>query len=237
MAKTLSWLSDKSLDFPPLDSALTDPNGLLAVGGDLSADRLINAYQHGIFPWFNRGEAILWWSPSPRAIIDFSLFKINKTLSKFLRKTNYTVSINLRFDDVIDHCAEAPFRKQDTWIVDEMKNAYKYLHQLGYAHSIEVWQDEKLVGGLYGVAINGFFSGESMFYIATNASKVALVSLIALLRTQKIAFIDCQLTNPFLASMGATEIDREVFIEKQQLAINTPINQHIWCPRLLESQL
>ena len=233
MAKSLSWLTNESLDFPPLNSALTEPNGLLAIGGDLTPQRIINAYKRGIFPWFNKGEAILWWSPSPRAIIDFKYFKINKSLSKFIRKNNYTVSVNKCFDEVINYCANAPFRKEGTWIVDEMQQAYKQLNQLGYAHSIEVWYQEKLVGGLYGIAINGFFSGESMFYLRSNASKVALVSLITLLKNQNISFIDCQIINPFLASMGAIEIDRATFIEKQQLAIMTQINPGIWQPHFL----
>jgi len=223
----------ESLDFPPLCSALTEPNGLLAIGGDLTSARLVKAYQKGIFPWFNEGEEILWWSPTPRAIIDVNLLRINKTLKKFLKKNPYTVSVNNCFDRVLDYCANAPFRKEGTWIVDEMKNAYKRLHQQGYAHSIEVWQDEQLVGGLYGIAIDGFFSGESMFYLKPNASKVALVNLAQLLKFQGIDFIDCQINNAFLQNMGAFEVTREDFIKRQQLAKNIRLPSYFWQPRSL----
>jgi leucyl/phenylalanyl-tRNA--protein transferase len=233
MVKAVNWLTDNSLDFPPLHNALSDPNGLLAVGGDLSPQRLIKAYQQGVFPWFNQGEAILWWSPSPRTVIELTQIRINKSLRKFLNKNIYSVSINQCFDRVIDCCANAPFRTEGTWIVDEMKQAYKDLHQLGYAHSIEVWENNQLVGGLYGVAINSYFSGESMFYLAPNASKVALVSLVQLLKNENISFIDCQMTNPFLTSMGAKEIKREDFIDAQQRAINSQLRQGFWQPRFL----
>jgi len=233
MSKALHCLSSDSLDFPPLNSALTEPNGLLAIGGDLSPTRIIKAYQQGIFPWFNDGEAILWWSPTPRAIIETSHVRINKTLKKFIKKSPYSVSINTCFDTIIEYCADAPFRKEGTWIVDQMKNAYKKLHKLGYAHSIEVWQKDKLVGGLYGVAINGFFSGESMFYLAPNASKFALIHLAQLLKSHSIDFIDCQIMNPFLEDMGAIEICRESFIKRQQFAKSAKLPDNVWQPRNL----
>lgn len=232
---TLQWLMPNSFDFPPLNSALTEPNGLLAIGGDLSSERLIQAYQHGIFPWFNEGEEILWWSPTPRAIINVNSLRINKTLKKFLKKELYTVSINTCFDRVMDYCANALFRKEGTWIVDEMKHAYKQLHRQGFAHSIEVWDKERLVGGLYGIAINGFFSGESMFYLKTNASKVALVNLAQLLKSENIDFIDCQITNDFLVDMGSFEISREDFVQQKNIAQNIKLSSKFWQPRTLES--
>jgi len=233
MSKTLPWLNTDSIDFPPLDSALTEPNGLLAIGGDLSTKRLISAYSKAIFPWFNQGEPPLWWSPSPRAIIPIDNLRINRTLRKQLNRKLYKVTINKAFEQVISSCADAPFRTEGTWILDEMKTGYQSLHQQGYAHSIEVWHNDELVGGLYGVAINGFFSGESMFYKKANASKIALVSLAQLLTSENIKFIDCQLQNPFLESMGCIEIPRTEFIGLQQKAIKQPINPEIWHPRCI----
>jgi len=226
MSQTLELLDDKSLAFPPLENALAEPNGLLAFGGDLSVKRLINAYQHGVFPWYSDNDPIMWWSPDPRAIINTSSIKINRTLKKVLRQKNYNVTINQAFNDVIHLCADAPFRKEDTWIVNDMINAYKQLHHQGHAHSVEVWQNNELVGGLYGVAVQGYFSGESMFYKASNASKIALVSLAQYLKSINIAMIDCQLLNPFLADMGCYEISRSEFIKQQKkhLAITPPCN-------------
>ncbi len=183
MSHTLYQLNDNDLAFPPVNGALTEPNGLLVLGGDLSPQRLINAYRQGVFPWFSEGEPLMWWSPNPRAIIKLSDLRINRTLRKVIKKSSYKITLNTAFEQVIKLCANAPFRNDGTWIVPEMVNAYSQLHQLGYAHSIEVWQDgvsgsdeKNLVGGLYGVAINGFFSGESMFYTAPNASKFALIA-------------------------------------------------------------
>ena len=226
--------------FPPLHCALTEPNGLLALGGDLSPKRLVTAYQHGIFPWFSDNDPIMWWSPDPRAIINISDLRINRTLRKAIKKSPYTISINTAFEQVINYCADAPFRDDDTWIVSEMQSAYINLHKLGYAHSIEVWQagdntnpesQKHLVGGLYGVAINGFFSGESMFYTSANASKFALVALAELLASINIEFIDCQLLNPFLADMGATEISRNDFVALKETAITKVITESFWQPR------
>ncbi len=233
MSQTLHYLDDESLAFPPAHLALSDPNGLLAIGGDLTPQRLVLAYQQAIFPWFNDGEPIMWWSPSPRAIIRLNQIKINRTLTKFIKKQPYTVTLNKDFDQVLSYCADAPFRKEGTWIIDEMKLAYMRLHELGYAHSIEVWQDEQLVGGLYGVAINGFFSGESMFYKKTNASKVALISLANLLKTIDISFIDCQILNPFLQDMGGIEIERDDFVQLQQSAITKEVPSNFWCSKEL----
>ena len=233
MSQTVHYLDSESLAFPPTQQALTDPNGLIAIGGDLSPQRLVSAYEQAIFPWFNAGEPIMWWSPSPRAIIPVNQIKINRTLTKFIKKNPYQMTLNKDFDQVISNCAHAPFRKEGTWIVDDMKLAYMRLHELGYAHSIEVWQHNELVGGLYGVAINGFFSGESMFYKKNNASKVALISLAELLKTIGVSFIDCQILNPFLDDMGCIEIDRDSFTQLQQVAITKIVPKDFWHSKVL----
>jgi|TARA_B110000908_G_C10266531_1_gene464494 leucyl/phenylalanyl-tRNA--protein transferase len=233
MSQTVHYLDSESLAFPPTQQALTVPNGLIAIGGDLSPQRLVSAYEQAIFPWFNAGEPIMWWSPSPRAIIPVNQIKINRTLTKFIKKNPYQVTLNKDFDQVISNCAHAPFRKEGTWIVKDMKLAYMRLHELGYAHSIEVWQHNELVGGLYGVAINGFFSGESMFYKKNNASKVALISLAELLKTIGVSFIDCQILNPFLDDMGCIEIDRDSFTQLQQVAITKIVPKDFWHSKVL----
>ena len=233
MTRAIPWLSSNSSTFPELSSALAEPNGLLAFGDDLSARRIIQAYQLGIFPWFSDGEPVMWWSPDPRAIINISELKINKTLHKVLKRETFTVTLNKSFEQVIEQCADAPFRREETWIVDPMLAAYKKLHQQGQAHSIEVWQDDKLVGGLYGVAVNGYFSGESMFYQQSNASKVALVYLARLLKSIDVELIDCQMLNPFLASMGCIEISREHFVSWQLAAKTIIPPEDFWHPRVL----
>ena len=233
MSLSLTWLEPESLTFPPLTCALTDPNGLLAVGGDLSVERLKVAYTLGVFPWFNQGEPILWWYPNPRAIISTNKLYIGKSTRKFLRKTPYKISINKAFEDVIQNCSNAPFRKEGTWISPIMKKAYLQLHLAGYAHSIEIWDEDLLIGGLYGVAINGYFSGESMFYRKDNASKLALITLNRLLLTYDIPFIDCQINNPFLTSMGCQDISLDCYqaLKKQALAIKLPEN--FWAPKCI----
>ena len=231
MSQFLHTLDNKELAFPPHRFALDEPNGLIAMGGDLSPERLIKAYTDGIFPWFNDGDPLLWWSPNPRAIIKVADVKINRTLKKFINKCPYKVTLNNCFNQVIAKCADAPYRNDDTWILPDMLNAYQQLHQQGFAHSIEVWHEDKLIGGLYGVAINGFFSGESMFYTQTNASKIALVSLINLLNLIGVEFIDCQIQNPFLDSMGAIEISRDEFIQLKSNELNRAVKDGFWHKR------
>ncbi|NQY62501.1 MAG: leucyl/phenylalanyl-tRNA--protein transferase [Alteromonadaceae bacterium] len=234
ISQTLHYISSVSLAFPSVNNALSDPNGLLAIGGDLSCERLVSAYQQGIFPWFSEQDPIMWWSPDPRAIISIEDIRINRTLTKVLKKSDYRVSVNCNFDQVIDYCSDAPFRKEDTWIVPQMIDAYKQLHQQGFAHSIEVWMNNELVGGLYGVAINGYFSGESMFYTKNNASKIALVYLIRLLAQVNVDFIDCQILNPFLKDMGCKEISRNKFIELKNKAITNVVPSNLWQARNLK---
>jgi len=237
MSQTLHFIDPNSLAFPPLNQALQDPNGLLAVGGDLSPQRLYNAYSNGIFPWYSANEPVMWWSPDPRAIIPISAIKINKTLKKIINRQHFQVSINKCFNQVIELCADAPFRSDSTWIVSDMLEAYKALHQQGHAHSIAVWPDDRLVGGLYGVAINGYFSGESMFYKTSNASKVALVALAKILKEIDVGFIDCQITNPFLEDMGCIEINRETFVEYQTQAKHVSVPRDFWQSRYLLERL
>lgn len=233
MTRAIPWITSNSSTFPDLSTALNEPNGLLAFGDDLSPQRVYQAYQNGIFPWFSDGEPVMWWSPDPRGIINISALNINKTLQKVLNRKTFTVTLNKDFNQVIALCADAPFRKEETWIVNPMIAAYKLLHGQGKAHSIEVWRNEQLVGGLYGVAVNGYFSGESMFYQESNASKVALVYLAKLLKSINVKFIDCQMLNPFLASMGSIEITRELFIQQQYIAKSTQVPENFWQTKTL----
>ncbi len=203
--------TDSSPDsFPPVDAALVEPNGLLAVGGDLAPVRLITAYRRGIFPWFNDDRCIMWWSPDPRAVIFPHLIKVSRSLRKALRQQRFQVTANKAFEQVIMGCA-APRRGQNgTWITDDMMAAYFRLHGLGYAHSVECWSDQNLAGGLYGVLLGRVFFGESMFSRERDASKVALAHLCR----ADIQMVDCQVPNPHLSRMGALEIGRRQFIAR-----------------------
>ena len=224
----LLWLDSHQLDFPSTDTALVEPNGLLAVGGDLSPARLLNAYRHGIFPWFDEDQPILWWSPNPRAVVFPNQVYISKSMAKVLRKKTMHTTADQSFEKVISYCANTTRSGQDgTWITEDMSNAYIELHRQGHAHSIEVWRGTELVGGLYGIAIGNVFFGESMFSLCTNASKVAFINLCQQLQTWGYAMIDCQVSNPHLTSLGATEIDRPQFT---QLLINhvDANNHHDW---------
>jgi leucyl/phenylalanyl-tRNA--protein transferase len=196
--------------FPDPCEALTEPNGLLAIGGDLSAERLLAAYRHGIFPWFSDGQPILWWTPDPRAVLFPTELKISRSLTKTLRKNIFMVSVDQAFGDVISECAE---RGTDTgtWITPDMTMAYIDLHERGHAHSIETWRDGELVGGLYGVNIGRVFFAESMFYRATDASKTALAGLTALCRATGIELIDCQVASGHLSRLGSRELPRLEF--------------------------
>lgn len=198
--------------FPDLKHALNEPNGLLAFGGDLSVERLIAAYERGIFPWYSKHEPILWWSPNPRSIIIPNEFKPSRSLRKRIRKNDYKITLDQSFIEVIKSCAAPRKYSAETWITEEMMEAYIQLHQLGIAHSVEAWKDNKLVGGLYGVSLGKAFFGESMFSTATDASKVSLAWLIEQLKHWKFELIDCQVNSDHMESLGAKEIPREQFL-------------------------
>lgn len=197
--------------FPEVSLAEREPNGLLAVGGDLSAQRLIHAYLKGIFPWFSEGEPILWWSPDPRTVLYPDQIRISRSLRKTLRRKTFQVSFDHDFDAVIHACAEPRGRSPGTWLLPEMINAYRQQYQLGLAHSVEVWQDGALVGGLYGMALGGVFFGESMFSRVSDSSKIALVHLSHCLDAWGYKMIDCQVYTTHIASLGAQEIPRKIF--------------------------
>jgi len=200
-------LPEQELIFP--DPSLAEPDGLLAIGGDLSRDRLILAYQHGIFPWFSEGDPICWFSPHERCVIYPNQVKVSKSMKKVLKDEIFTVTMDTAFEEVIASCAQTPRRDQDgTWITTAMQDAYIDLHQNGWAHSVEVWYDDQLAGGLYGMHINNVFCGESMFSLVSNASKTALIWLC---QTNKFSLIDCQVPNDHLLSLGAEMISRETY--------------------------
>lgn len=201
-------LDANEIYFP--NPSLADADGLLAIGGDLRAERLVLAYQNGIFPWYSDEDPILWFSPHERCVIYPERLKVSKSLKKVLASNALTVTVDQQFELVISHCAKTPRKDQPgTWITQDMQAAYLSLHKLGWAHSIEVWQGETLVGGLYGIAMGNVFCGESMFSLASNASKVAL---FALCKRMKFELIDCQLPNDHLLSLGAEMIDRETYL-------------------------
>ena len=203
------------LTFP--DPRYADDEGILAIGGDLSPDRLIFAYSSGIFPWYGRNEPILWWSPNPRFVLKFEDFKTSKSLRKFIKKTDYKIKFNTNFEEVIRNCSIAKRKDQDdTWITDDMISAYLDLHKEGYAISCETYLNDELIGGLYGIAIGKMFAGESMFFKKDNASKFAFVNLVEKLRSLDFHFIDCQQETDLLASFGAKNIDRDTFLEMLQ---------------------
>lgn len=199
--------------FPNVNQAEKEPNGLLAVGGDLSPDRLLRAYRHGIFPWYSEGQPILWWSPDPRTVLFPDHLRISRSLRKTLRKQQFSVSMNMCFDKVIHACSAPRAHEEGTWITPEMMSAYHRLHELGHAHSIEAWQGAELVGGLYGIALGKVFFGESMFSRVTDASKVALSFLVSRLREWGFQLIDCQIYSEHLISLGAEEISRQQFVD------------------------
>jgi len=208
----LVWLDPHGYQFPPVEQALVEPDGLLAVGGDLSIGRLLAAYSTGIFPWYEQGQPLLWWSPDPRAVIKPENVRIHRSLLKRLRKKEFVVQVDTAFEQVLDFCQAPRSYSSETWITDEMKSAYVALHQAGFAHSIECYRDEELVGGLYGVSIGALFFGESMFNRATDASKVAFVHLCRLMEKNHCPLIDCQIPNPHIMTLGVESISRPEFI-------------------------
>ncbi len=200
-----------SQSFPDIELALKDPNGLLAIGGDLTPQRLIRAYQNGVFPWYSDDSPIMWWSPNPRMILFPDQFQPSRSLRKILRRGDFTITCDLAFDQVIRACAEPRDEEQGTWITLQMINAYNQLHELGIAHSIEAWNNKQLVGGLYGVSIGQVFFGESMFSRKSNASKAALATFMQSARSWNYQLVDCQVHSDHLASLGAISMPRKRF--------------------------
>ena len=216
----------RTYTFPPLEAA--SPEGLLAVGGDLNPDRLLSAYRQGVFPWFSDGQPILWWSPDPRAILYPADLHISRSLRKSLRTQGFAVTADRAFDDVIQRCAESRNAREGTWITSGMQEAYCTLYRMGYAHSVETWQNGQLVGGLYGLAIGKAFFGESMFSQITDASKTALVALSVSLTAGGYHFIDCQVVSEHLNSLGAKAVPRYRFSSELKQAVETPVNETPW---------
>ena len=214
--------------FPPVETALKDPNGLLAMGGDLSQDRLLEAYRHGIYPWFNPGEPILWWSPDPRMVLVPDAVRVTRSLAKRIRNGGFELRVDTAFVRVMEACAAPRKDAAGTWISPAMIAAYERLHRAGYAHSIESWHDGELVGGLYGVAIGRMFYGESMFSRAPDASKVALVRLARQLQAWEFGLIDCQMETAHLASLGAQAIPRQAFTARLRELVNLPSRPGPW---------
>ena len=223
----IPWLRG-DMPFPPVSKALRSPNGLLCAGGDLSPERLIDAYSHGIFPWFSEGDPILWWSPDPRMVLFPDELKISRSLRKTLARGAYETRVDTAFGAVIEQCAAPRDGQSGTWIVPEMVAAYTALHERGFAHSVESWRDGELVGGLYGIQLGKVFFGESMFSRATDASKVALVRLVERLQAMDCRVIDCQQATPHLASLGAREIPRKEFAKLLQDSIQYPPSSSPW---------
>ncbi len=223
----LTWLQRDSLDFPPLNKALREPNGLLAAGGDLRPERLIQAYRHGCFPWFQDGQPILWWSPDPRTVLLPDELHVSRSLAKVLRQGRYQVSFDQAFAEVIRACAAPRSYAAETWITSPMQDAYLELHKSGIAHSVEVWRDGELVGGLYGLAMGQLFFGESMFSRADNASKVGFVTLVERLKAWGFVLIDCQMPTEHLLSLGARTISRDEFARYLSRHLDQP-NRAEW---------
>lgn len=213
MTRSIVWIADNDApdSFPPVERALKEPSGLLAAGGDLSAQRLLAAYRRGIFPWYSAGQPILWWSPDPRAVLFPTQLKVSRSLAKTLRNRGFETRVDTAFGEVIRACGSKSLRPDGTWLSAAMTAAYERLHELGHAHSVETWREGRLVGGLYGVALGRMFFGESMFSIERDASKVALNRLCEECVQRHIELIDCQMETPHLISLGASLMSRSEF--------------------------
>ena len=221
------YLLSETTQFP--HPCLASEEGLLAVGGDLSTERLLSAYGQGIFPWFSEGEPILWWSPDPRLVLLPHEFKLSKSLKKVINRSLFDITIDQTFRRVITECSETRVEQgEPTWIVGDMIEAYCRLHEDGFAHSVEAWQEGELVGGLYGVSLGKCFFGESMFATVSNASKVAFAWLVDFLTSHAFQMIDCQVTTQHLISMGAKEIPRDRFLTLLQVSLKEPTMQGKW---------
>jgi len=223
---SIYYLNDKPV-FPDPEEA--DRDGIIALGGDLSEERLINAYASGIFPWYSEGQPILWWSPDPRMILFPDSFKRSKSLRRTVNKNVFNVTFDKNFDEVIEQCATVRENNfEGTWITEDMKAAYKKLHKSGYAHSVETWKDGKLAGGLYGVSLGGVFFGESMFHLVTDASKVALWHLVELMLKWDFDFIDVQQETNHLKNMGAVPVERKKFLTLLKNSLKKTTKRGLW---------
>ncbi|MGA0024823.1 MAG: leucyl/phenylalanyl-tRNA--protein transferase [Burkholderiales bacterium] len=223
----IPWL-ERGDDFPPLERALAEPNGLLAAGGDLSPQRLLTAYGRGIFPWYGRNDPLLWWSPDPRMVLFPAELRVPRSLAKRLRRRDFEIRVDSAFAEVIRACAAPRDDGAGTWITAEMISAYCELHHRGHAHSVETWIDGTLAGGLYGIALGRAFYGESMFAHASDASKIALVCLVRQLRRWQYGLIDCQMKTAHLARFGAREIPRSEFSQHLAELVNCPASAGYW---------
>ncbi|WP_375057717.1 leucyl/phenylalanyl-tRNA--protein transferase [Zobellella sp. DQSA1] len=223
-------LLDDRLWFPDPELALEEPNGLLAIGGDLSPKRLLLAYRMGIFPWFDQSQPLLWWSPDPRAVLEPTRLHVSRSLAKLARRGPYRLTINIAFEQVIRHCRQLRERHEGTWITPGIEQAYCRLHHQGQAHSIEVWQDEQLVAGLYGIGIGKLFCGESMFHRVDNGSKLAMLGLCRHFSRHGGALVDCQLPNSHLLSLGVITWPRLRFLHKLKELQQQPLAQSCWQP-------
>ncbi len=220
--------SQPEQDFPEVGTALSEPDGLLAAGGCLSSQRLINAYQHGIFPWYSEGEPILWWSPNPRLVLFPEKLKASRSLKKTIRKQLFAITFDQAFSQVMQYCAAPRKAETGTWISEEIYQAYYQLHQQGICHSVEAWFNNELVGGLYGVAIGQVFFGESMFHKKTDASKVAFYHLVLQLSDWGYQLIDCQVHTHHLTRFGAEEIDRKLFVSLLKQFCSVQAHKQAW---------
>lgn len=218
---------NEELRFP--HPRLATKGGLLAVGGDLTPERLLLAYSNGIFPWYSEGRPILWWCPTPRLVLEPHAIRINRTLRKVMKRKTYRLTMDLAFETVIDACADVPRPEQDgTWITADMRDAYIELHRLGFAHSVEAWEGTSLVGGLYGLSIGGMFCGESMFALRPNASKIAFSTLAVQLERWLFDLIDCQVVTEHLTRFGAHEIELDDFLARVHASVKSPTRRGPW---------
>jgi leucyl/phenylalanyl-tRNA---protein transferase len=229
----IPWLTEHD-PFPPVEEAMTEPNGLLAAGADLSTGRLLDAYRRGIFPWFGEDDPLLWWSPDPRMVLITGELRVSRSLRRVIRSGRYRVTLDTAFRQVMAGCAAPRTDDTGTWITPAMTEAYSRLAALGFAHSVEVWAGDELAGGLYGVAIGRMFYGESMFTRQTDASKVALATLVRQLERWEFAMIDCQMATAHLASLGAREIPRSEFVQTLRRQVGKPPVPSPW---LLDADL
>ncbi len=221
-------LDKDTLSFPPVACALDDPNGLLALGGDLSVDRLLLAYQSGIFPWYSKNQPLLWWSPDPRAILFPDQFHLSRSLQKAFKNPWFDITFDRAFEQVMHACAQPRKEDKDTWILPEMLEAYQQLFSKGFAHSVEVWHNQTLVGGVYGLAIGQIFFAESMFHFKTNASKIALTALCAWLKVWRYQLIDCQFLTSHLESLGVIEVSRDDYMSLLKQSVNKEPKHDAW---------